>query len=295
MISVIMAHYKREELLYRTLWAYRHQHTPEELKDVEFVIVDDDGGRSETFWKVLKVHSKALNITAASMDEGTNNASGPMNYGIKLSKGEFIVLTNPENIPYTPHLLTKMFGSLEKWEKYYCSGACYSMDKFDTDTLVLSAVWEDKKSCLNAIKSVELKKREYGVNGLFSGWRQHSKYYPGHLYFLVGIHRESLLEIGGFDEDYMKGQGREDVDLVCRVKKKGLVIKHSDELVVLHQFHFWPDSHKLRPNRKKMWEINNKTFLSKQDLDSEVRNAGKNWGCPESGTKIRSYCEDIIS
>jgi len=282
-----MAHYKREELLYRTLWAYRDQHTPEELKNIEFVIVDDDGGKSELFRKVLKVHSKALNITAASMDEGTNNASGPMNYAIKLSKGELVVLTNPENIPYTPHLLTKikrlmMMGGLVR----HLACACYGLSDGHTDEL-RDVDWSSPQQFVNCLSETEFNSisSNGSIKGL-EGWRQHTRYRPADWYFLSAIFRKPLYTIRGFDEDYMEGQGKEDVDFANRVIKLGMEMVRTDEIVCLHQNHYNADSHQFASNRKDAVRQNTKVFKTKR-ADRIACNIGRKWGNPKSGNVLR--------
>jgi len=290
MISVIMAHYRREELLYKTLWGYVHVHTPEELKDVEFVIVDDDGGRSKTLDKVVKLHRRRLKITTASMDEGTHNPSGPMNFGLRLAVGDLFVLTNPENIPATPHLLTKLKAYMDGHPNRYLSGACYSMDERDSSKFDLDI--DSREKFMKSLKSVELKSRKFGNNGSHSGWRQHTKYFPGRLYFLAAMWKEPLFKMRGFDEDYMMGQSRDDVDLVWRARRMKMEFLATNELAVLHQFHFGPGCHKLKADRREKVSINFATFNRKKNLRSPVRNLDREWGQPKSGKWVDRWGED---
>lgn len=289
MISVIMAHYRREELLYKTLWGYRHTRTPEELEDIEFVIIDDDGGRSKTFWKVVGLHRSALKITAAAMDEKTHNTSGPMNFGIKLATGDLFVLTNPENIPVTPHLLTKLKGYMDGKPNRHFSGACYSLNKTDSDAFTLDI--DKKEEFLRSVSKINVVNRKFGNNGSHSGWRQHSKYFPGKLFFLSAMWRAPLFALRGFDEDYMKGQSREDVDLVWRATKMKMEFFHTDSLVVYHQFHFGPGCHKLKPERAAKVAINVAIFNSKRKLKLVARNVGREWGKPKSARRVEKWFE----
>lgn len=289
-VSIIMAHYRREELLYRTLWGYRHTHTAEELDDVEFVIVDDDGGRSKTFWKVIRYHSRALKITAASMDEGTHNTSGPMNYGIKLATGGLFVLTNPENIPVVPSFIPRLRDLMNGRPNRYLSGACYSLDKNDTDQF--AAPIESAQEFVAAISRIQVHERRFGNNGVHSGWRQHSKHFPGRLFFLAALFKKPLFKMRGFDEDYMKGQAREDVDFVHRIKRmKDMRFFHTDKLVVFHQYHFGPGCHKLLPERKEKVSINFATFKEKKDLPTSVRNESREWGVFKSAGRVEAWYE----
>lgn len=281
-ISVIMAHFRREEQLYRTLWGYRHQHDPEELEDVEFIIVDDGGNRSATFWKVAEFHGFHLKITAASMDEKTKNASLPMNLGIKMATGDLVVLTNPENIPYTPHLLTKIRERLEHSPNCYLSCGCYSLDRESTAPFALID-WTSVDS-IKALKRIKFEPK-MGTRGSI-GWYNHSRYRPAHLYFLTAMHRHKLLELGGFDEEYAKGQAFEDSDLVMRIRKAGMKIVPADDIVCIHQYHynFVPN---LSRERFKDVARNQKTFRARKLSKSFKANEGLTWGCPKGQVWVK--------
>lgn len=305
-ISVIMAHYKREELLYRTLWGYRYFHTPEELGNVEFVIVDDGGGESETFWKVIKFHSYALKITAAAMNEKTSsgkethNTSGPMNFGIKLAIGDLFVFTNPENIPMVSQLLPRIYRLMSdkkgrRFENRHLSGNCYSLDKPDTDRFG-KIDCTNRNDFLKVLRSfMPFLTRPFGMNGSSTGWRQHSEFKPNHFFFLSSIWRESLFKLGGFDEKFLQGQGGEDVDFANRVKKMEMELFHTDNLVVLHQFHYGPGCHKLQPERKLAIPINKRTRLENEKSNEYSVNIGKEWGQPKSAKCISRWWQDIES
>ena len=296
LLSVVMAHYRREELLYRTLWGYRHLHTPEELGDVEFVIVDDDGGVSKAFWKVIEFHGRALKITAAAMSEKTksgektHNASGPMNLGFKLATGDLFVLTNPENIPTVPRLLTTTRKLMLKCPKRYLTGACYSMGS--SDTSIFSDIdCRDKTAFIEALqRTMPWENRKWGYNGASSGWIQHSRYNFFRFYFLAAIWREPLFKIRGFDEDYMKGQSSEDDDLLYRVKRLGMEMFHTDELIVLHQYHYGEGCHKLKLDRGAKVSINHKLLAEKRGK-SIKRNLDREWGAPGSVCKVSKWHE----
>ena len=293
-ISVIMAHYKREDLLDKTLWGYRHLHSQEELHNVEFVIIDDDGGQSAEFCKVVERHSGALNITAAAMSEKTksgeetHNPSCPMNFGIKLATGDLFVLTNPENIPTVPGILTDTRELMVGHPKRYLTGACYSLGESDTD-IFNEIDRTDKISFAMALKRlINWKPQKWGKNGTYSGWIQHGKYNSFHFYFYAALWREILFSIRGFDEDYMEGQSSEDDDFLARVKHMGMQMFHTDELVVLHQFHYGAGCHKLKSDRGAKVAINH-ALLAKKRKEHWKRNRDREWGAPESACTISSW------
>lgn len=277
-ISIVMAHYKREEFLYRALWGYRHLHTPEELEDVEFVVVDDDGGKSSTFWKVIELHKRALKITAASL-RGTRNPSLPMNFGIKLATGQLVALTNAENVPYVPHMLTDIKQRLDGTDKLYLSCGCYNLDVNDTANAFSKVDWTKLRSVVGGLRKIKLLPR-MGARGR-SGWYNHSTHRPAHLYFLVALPRENLLSIGGFDEDYAKGRAFEDADLIMRLRRSGVKIVPADDLVCIHPHHY---NAALDMSRERIAGLkrNQELFKAKRRNKSFVANSGREWGKPKN-------------
>jgi len=276
-LSVVMAHYKREEHLYNALWGYRQLHFPEELKDVEFVVVDDGGGKSETFWKVIKVHQNYLNITVGAMT-GTRNPSLPMNFGLKLATGKIVVLTNAENIPLTPHLLTDISRRMDKLGDVYLSCGCYNLDARETKSILSKTDWTSRQKVVESLKKIRLVPR-MGARGR-AGWYNHSVYRPAHLYFLVAIRRSSLIKIGGFDEDYAKGRAFEDADLIMRVRRSGVKVVTADDLVCIHPHHY-NAALDMTPERAVGLRLNQELYKARcKNKGTFLANAGRQWGNP---------------
>ena len=287
MISVIMAHYRREELLYRTLWAYRHLHTPEELKNIEFIIVDDDGGRSDVFWKVIKLHRSGLNITAAAIDEKTTNACMPLNFGVKLAVGKNLVLTNTENIPSVPSLLTHMQDRLGDEIKRYLSCGCYAIGSYVTHKVLAKVKWEDREEARLAIDVLKPKENRSAASG-HEGWYNHSRYRPAHLYFLVAIPRITMCALGGFDENFAHGYGSEDSDLVRRIRVARLEIKTYDHLMCYHQYHF---NTKFRTSAKRKHGYTRNGIIAGQNKHAGIAvvNERREWGVPIEEVRVERW------
>jgi len=288
MISVVMAHYRREELLYRALWAYRHLHSPEELSNVEFVIVDDDGGRSDLFWKVIKLHRRGLNITAAAMDDKTTNACKPLNFGIKLAIGKTLVLTNTENIPAVPGLLTCMKDELVDEIKRYLSCGCYSLPQFITQKFG-KVKWEDREEAIKAIHKLKPRENRMAASGQ-EGWYNHSRFRPAHLYFLVAMPMITMRALGGFDESYARGYGYEDSDLVERIRRAHIEIITEDKLFCYHQYHF-NSEFRMSDKRKSGYCKNGLIFKQNRASGQTVRNKRAGWGKPEGKVRVERWHE----
>ena len=279
-----MAHYEREELLYRTLWAYRHQHTPEELKDVEFVIVDDAGGRSKTFWKIIKIHRNAgLNITAAGIDEGTTNACVPLNFAVRLAIGDIIVLTNAENFPAVEHILTSIKDRMGNKVKRYLSCGCYSLSKSYTDRFK-KFEWENKEQFEKAIEPIVTRPQAAGGSGC-EGWYNHSKHRPAHLYFLVAMRKVVFEALGGFDERYASGYAFEDSDFTRRIKRAKIEIAKADDIYCYHQYHF---NSAFRGSSKRYIGVVRNSRIYKNSDTNVMRNNDK-WGIISKKRIVRSW------
>ena len=55
--------------------------------------------------------------------------------------------------------------------------------------------------------------------------------------FCTAIHRDDLLDLGGFDERFSNGIGGGDMEFLLRIYRKGMNIKSIDDYFVYHQYH----------------------------------------------------------
>jgi glycosyltransferase involved in cell wall biosynthesis len=257
-ISVVMPHYKRAKLLDNTLKAYTALHTPETLQNVEFIVVDDSGNTDSEFWEVIDKYS-VLNIKAFSIDERTYVPVIPFNFGIRRARGEVVVLAHTECLPSPPNLL----GNIATLSfNMYISCACYSIPK---DELMFAF----------HNNNLELIARAARFNGDL-GWYNHSKYNPRHIPFTAAIRRQHLIDIRGFDEDYAYGSWRDDIDLIDRLRRKGLELIIADGLIVFHQWHYDENFETANQN---LIDRNKAIYESKRN-DPVIRN-DENWGTPK--------------
>ena len=65
----------------------------------------------------------------------------------------------------------------------------------------------------------------------------HSKYNPNAFHFCSAITRKDLDDLGGFDERYANGIGYDDMDLIARIRRKGMKVEIVDSPFVVHQAH----------------------------------------------------------
>jgi len=271
MLSIVMAHFKRETLLDRTLWAYRHYHSLDTLRDVEFIIIDDDGGKSQHFWNVIAEHGKALNIFATGIDEGTYCPCIPLNFAIKQARGNVVVITNPECLPFTKDLLDQIKKRITN--NMYLSCACYSLP-YDVTQAMYMVDWKTKKYALTFLESIPIYDNMADGDGI-PGWYNHSEYRPVNLHWCTAISREFLVAMGAFDEDFAMGFAYEDNDFARRIANSGLRIQFANDLRVFHQHHYLPTYY--TPERHAHIE-RNRVVCENKRYAGFVRNLGKKWG-----------------
>ena len=70
-----------------------------------------------------------------------------------------------------------------------------------------------------------------------NGWYNHSIYNPNAFHFTSAITMKDLEELGGFDERYADGIGYDDMDLIARIRRKGMSVEIVDDPYVIHQAH----------------------------------------------------------
>lgn len=195
--------------------------------DLEIIIVDDGSP------KPFKIPPYPLDIQVVSLPKksGPLNPCVPYNKGAEVAKGEYIALSNPENLHRKP-ILEQM---------------CYAIDS--DLTYVMAAAWSEEQQRWHCHSSQQ---RENGNDV--------GKYLPkGSNYHFMSMMKRSLWDkIGGFDEDYRLGAGYDDPDLVRRLHKVGTKFVMRDDLVVEH-----PRSNAHAKWTQEMFARNRNVFLSK--------------------------------
>ncbi len=199
MISVVLPYWKRPAVTQRSLELYAKNYP-----DLEFeVILVDDGSHD-----FMTEHFPFLRIERLPKKDVPKNPCVPINHGVKASRGDVIVLSNPEILHHRP-VLGEMLKTLrELGDNGYVLAACwYELDK--------------RWHCHSHITA--------------SGWHENIKQPIGSgFHFCAMLNRSLWDKAGGFDEEYREGSHYDDPDWVNRVSKAGAVFKIRDDLVVEH-------------------------------------------------------------
>jgi GT2 family glycosyltransferase len=257
MISIVTAYYNRKELLRKTLLSISKFDFPE---PVEFIAVDDGSIEEEriedlalefTFLKVVRIDKKK---------KWYNNSCIPFNEGFRNAKGDKIIIQNPECYHFDNVI---DYASKNLFENNYLSFSCFALDKQTTDSYSIYP----KEIIDSLITNPPLDKNKTDDNI----WYNHSKYRPEAFHFCVALTKKDLDKLQGFDELFSLGIAFDDNEFVRRIKKT-LNIQFIDEILVLHQNHYKPESTSYE-NRKWgsfLYALNN--ILYRQNLDAKLIN-----------------------
>lgn len=240
--SILMPYYKRREL-HNTLVSFLHHYSGRE--DYEVIVMEDsknisDEEEHKTLLGIINSFSSQIKIKHIETD--FKNCFAPcrlFNLGAKNANGEFLVLTDSECF----HLTNVLAG-------------------FDLEISKDSGIYV-VAACLNALSSGIVNKFE-DFKYEPKNWYQHSKHNNRKLHFCSMISKELYNKIGGFDEGYAGGYGKDDVDFLRTIIANNIPVITSDEIIVIHM------KHQKWPGLKGLWRINKQYYRNKwQRKDSK--------------------------
>jgi len=234
--SIIMP-YHRKRTLHNTLLSYLHHYSGR--KDYEVLVMEDckniaDGDEHRALQVIIKDFAGKLNIRRVETHfENSYAPSRIFNMGADHAKGDFLVLTSPECFHITGVL--DQFDRILAWNPdAYITASCFSTD----DNGIVQKFGNFKP------------KREI--------WLDHPQHLNRNLYWCAVISKPLYRKVGGIDEGYAPGFGREDVDFVRTVKAAGIMIVARDDILVAHQNH--PD---FSSRKRELHALNAKYYAKK--------------------------------
>lgn len=244
MISIVTAYYNRKNLFIKTLESIASTKTKENF---EVIAVDDGSDENERLEELISRYPFLKIIRLEPQKKWYNNSCIPYNEGFKAAKGDKIIIQNPECY-HLGDILN--YVSENGVDKEYLSFACFSLDKNSTDSVTLKYNQETIE------KYIQDEANHSRKDGCF-GWYNHSVKRPEAYHFCTAISTENLKKLGGFDEMYALGIGFDDNEWIRRIRQL-LPIKFVDEVLVLHQNHYNPESksYQNRKFAKTLYEIN---------------------------------------
>ena len=217
MISIVMSYYNRLPLLRYTLnTILQSQET-----DLEIVIVDDYSDSAHQLDNISKefptLKFNIIKMSNFSKIKSYFNPCVPYNVGFRASKGDKIIIQNPECC-HIGDVISFVDNNLT--DENYLSFHCYGSDREDLKLL------HNNKS-VNTNKPQPTKAR----------WYNHKEIRPVGYHFTCAISRENLKKLNGFDERMALGHSYDDDELLQRIKFLNLNIEFIASPFVIHQFH----------------------------------------------------------
>ena len=207
-----MPYYKRAEQLKSTLESFEHFYR--DRKDYEIILIEDIknsfNDRADLDFVLKKFDNLNINFASFVDTIETYSPSSHYNLGAQYAKGEFIILTNPENM-HTVDILSGFDEEFEKSKDSYIVCSCLSVQS----------------------KYVPIQI----IDGVKGQWYQHSIHRNIGAHFCSAISRNNYFKIGGFSEEFSAGIGYDDDDFRNKVQKSGIPFVYRDDLMTLHLFH----------------------------------------------------------
>ena len=199
-ISLILPYWQRQDATDKAMHYLEHHN---QGVDYEVILVDD--GNEVRYKRPPRINMRIIQLPEKS---GPLNPCVPYNCGVEQSTGEYVALSNPENIHRTP-ILDEMRKSIKNENDY-----------------VMAACWCPEQNRWHCHSSMN-RRNDNDVG----------KYLPpgSNYHFMSMMHRSLWDKIGGFDEEYREGAGYDDPDLVRRLHKAKANFIMRDDLIVDHQ------------------------------------------------------------
>jgi glycosyltransferase involved in cell wall biosynthesis len=253
MISVVMAHYNRINLLRHTLKTICNTKS----KDFEIIIVDDFSDTQHNL-SSIKSEFPQLKINLINMSDVVATKTYvspcvPYNVGFRASRGDKIIIQNPECC-HVGDVISYAENNLN--DNNYLSYHCWSCDRPDLNLL-------------HTGRSIQIDKPQPTK----AKWYNHKDHRPVAFHFASAITRKNLIELNGFDERYALGFNYDDTEFLQRIKNKNLKIDFVADPFVIHQYHGKMFNNPLNPqatvNTKELFEdLINNPFVRANNKDT---------------------------
>jgi GT2 family glycosyltransferase len=217
MISIVMSYYNRLHLLRNTLKTL----SASKIKDFEVVIVDDYSNQENSLDTIASefknINFQIIKMSVLNPAKIYNNPCVPYNVGFRASKGNKIIIQNPECchvgdvIEYVESNIT---------DENYLSFHCFACDRNDL-------------KLLHAGEKIQYEREQPSK----ARWYNHKIHRPAGYHFCTAITRNNLKKLNGFDERFAHGHSYDDDEFLQRIKNLNLRIEFVETPHVIHQYH----------------------------------------------------------
>lgn len=234
-----MPHFKRSELLRRTLLSIKYQ----ECKPSFEVVVVNDGPQDDALVSICRefLYDKDfggdIRVFNTQRDYPYRGPALPWNAAAVRSRGEFIILQSPECLHVGP-VMGEIVGALEASEQNtYVALRCVELQRDDLR-------WLDHNEQYWPIYPEILSHLKWPLRQEYAGPNSHNR---EPLYFTAGMRRDAYLGVGGLDERFTHA-GFEDNHFLYILRKNRFRIETHWEApyYTAHQYHAKPSCHEDR-------------------------------------------------
>jgi len=245
MISIVAGYYNRKKLFYEALKSISRS----TYKDFEFIAVDDASSQEQRIEEFQNEFPFLKVIRIEPQHKWYINPCIPFNIGLRETKGDIIVLQNPECL-YVHDVLDYISKNID--DTKYMTMSAYGLN---ASTTAMIPSHNEDTMILNLFRT--LPQQTY-IGGDYMGWYNHTMYRPVFFHFCSAITRKNMEKLNGFDERYAHGIGYDDNEILVRIHRMGLKITIEDQISVIHQYHTSPHWNGI--NAPRLIEVNKQIF-----------------------------------
>jgi cellulose synthase/poly-beta-1,6-N-acetylglucosamine synthase-like glycosyltransferase len=227
MISLIVSFYKRTDFLELVLQAVARQ----SYRDFE-VVVSEDNNAAETLLFLDEARRRySYPIKHVSQEDVGFRKTKILNAAVLAAAGEQLVFLDGDCIPHR-HFL-KEYAKAIRDKKI-----CYGRRAYLSQTITTRLLQERSIKNLRFFKLLFAGATSMGAAMYLPFKRNIDKQYRDILGCNWGILRRHVLEVNGFDEDYVRAGAGEDCDIDWRLTSVGLRKKSmKNRAIVYHLYH----------------------------------------------------------
>jgi hypothetical protein len=206
-------------------------------RDVEVVVADDASRPEERLEDLIEECPFPLRVLRLDPKKRWwINPCVPFNQAIAACTGDLLIVQNPECFHVGDVLA---HAAARVGAPHYVTYGCYSLDRSTTEGLGTAGAFdpsEDRAFVERVCTRVPVFNHAPVEGSL--GWYNHSQFRPVAYHFCAALRRDTMKDLGGFDERFAHGVGFDDDELLARICRLGLRVSIVDEPCVLHQWHY---------------------------------------------------------
>lgn len=225
--TVIIAFYKRLDFLDKIFEGLKNQ----SQQGFEVIVAEDDNSILTIDFIAKKQHYLPYPIKLVSQEDKGFRKNKILNGALKMASSETILFLDGDCIPHK-HFVKQYCNHITRGTA--CFGRRVMLGKMFTSNLLLRQGIRSLQILLMIFS--DSKKIE---EGLYFPWlKKIKKEYRGIWGCNWGINKQDLIEVNGFDEDYVHASVGEDNDIEWRLRLNGIHFKSlKHKAIVFHMYH----------------------------------------------------------